>query len=401
MMTARIVAITGLSFAYAQLAFAQAPANVSSATAGEIKVERLATLEFPWGVAILPGGRLLITEKPGRLRILDNGQLSEPVQGVPEVVYRSQGGLLDVEADPDFANNKHVYLSYTEAAEQQASDIRDTSDVRFGKLDVTDNIIRGGAVARARLEGNALQDLQVIWRQTPKTIGRGHFGNRIIFAGDGTMFITSGDRMRFEPAQSLASNLGKFVRINRDGSIPDNNPFAGQEGALGDIWSYGHRNTLAAAIDPSTGNLWGFEMGPLGGDEVNLVKRGANYGWPMVSNGDHYGPPESTLHASIPGHLTSKDYEAPVRTWTPVISPSGAAFYTGDLFPKWKGSVLVGGLSTKGIVRLAIAGESVVLEERIDMGLRIRDVVQAPDGAVLLLVDDQQGDVLRLTPAAG
>lgn len=375
-----------------------APAEVMSVSAGILSIERLATLEFPWGMALLPDGRLLITEKPGRLRIWEDGTLSDPIEGVPQVVYRGaqseQGGLLDVELDPEFERNGLVYLSYVEAAEQQPESIADTGDARFADyLDLSDDIVRGGAVARSRLEGDQLRDVEVIWRQEPKAVGRGHFGHRLIFAPDGKLFVTSGERMRFDPAQSLASNLGKVVRINPDGSIPDDNPFVGEDDARGDVWSYGHRNILAAAIDPSSGRLWAFEMGPLGGDEINLVEAGRNYGWPLVSNGDNYGG------QPIPDHPTSEEYQAPVRTWTPVISPSGATFYDGSLIPEWQGSVLIGGLSSQALVRLVLDGERVATEERIDMQRRIRDVVQAPDGAVLLIVDDESGDLLRLAPA--
>ena len=373
------------------------PADTVSSMGGNIRVERLATLEFPWGLALLPDGRVLITEKPGRLRIWSNGRLSEPVQGVPQVVYRGagdQGGLLDVEADPDFARNGIIYLSFVEAAEQQAAGLAETGEARFGEfLDLTDNILRGGAVARARLEGTQLRDVQVIWRQEPKTVGRGHFGNRILFAPDGKMFITSGERMRFDPAQSLASNLGQVVRINPDGSIPADNPFVGKQGAHGDIWSYGHRNMLAAAIDRASGRLWVFEMGPLGGDELNLIQAGKNYGWPVVSNGDNYAS------SAIPDHPTRKEFEAPVRTWTPVISPSGAAVYNGAMFANWRGDILVGGLSSQALIRITLDGQRVRNEERIDMKRRIRDVLQAPDGALLVIVDAKEGELLRLTPA--
>lgn len=398
----RLTVITAFIFALTVAAFAQgtpgAPPDTVSSSAGNIRVERLTTLEFPWGMAQLPDGRLLITEKPGRLRIWADGRLSEPVQGVPKVIYRAtpgeQGGLLDVEVDSNFARNQLIYLSYVEAAEQQPPDLAETGDMRFGNfLDMTDNILRGGVVARARLDGNQLRDVQVIWRQVPKTVGRGHFGNRIIFAPDGKLFITSGERMRFDPAQSLASNLGKVVRINTDGSVPNDNPFVGKEGARGDVWSYGHRNILAAAVDPSTGRLWVFEMGPLGGDELNLIEKGKNYGWPFVSNGDNYSGP------MIPDHPTRREFQAPVRTWTPVISPSGATFYTGSLFSGWRGSVLVGGLSSQALIRLSFDGERVAMEERINMRRRIRDVIQASDGAILVIVDDKSGDLLRLTPA--
>ncbi len=386
---------TTLGIASAQTP-AASPPNVVASSAGNLRIERLATLEFPWGLALLPDGRLLITEKPGRLRIWANGKLSGPVQGVPQVVYRNapgeQGGLLDVEADPDFARNQFVYISYVEAAAQQAPDLGETPEMRFGEfLDLTDNIIRGGAVARGKLVGDQLTDVQVIWRQIPKMLGRGHFGVRIVFAPDGKLFLTSGERMRFEPAQNLGQNLGKIVRINSDGSNPNDNPFVGKEKQLGDIWSYGHRNILAAAIDPS-GQLWAFEMGPLGGDEVNLIEKGKNYGWPVVSNGDNYN------NSFIPDHPFKREFQAPVRTWTPVVSPSGAIFYSGSLFNGWRGSALVGGLSSQALVRLNFAGRGVATEERIDMKRRIRDLVQAPDGALLLIVDDKSGDLLRMTP---
>ncbi|HJQ67842.1 MAG TPA: PQQ-dependent sugar dehydrogenase [Blastocatellia bacterium] len=397
----RLTAITTQILALIPAAYGQAtgaaPPDVVSSSAGNIKVERLATLEYPWGMALLPDGRLLVTEKPGRLRIFANGKLSEPVQGVPKVVYRNargeQGGLLDVEVDQNFARNQLVYISYVEAAEPQPQGAAETGDERFGGfLDMTDNIVRGGVVARGRLDGNQLRDVQVIWRQEPKTVGRGHFGNRLIFAPDGKLFITSGERMRFDPAQSLASNLGKVVRINPDGTIPNDNPMAGKEGARGDIWSYGHRNMLSAVIDAS-GRLWVLEMGPLGGDELNLVEPGKNYGWPVVSNGDNYGG------QGIPDHATRREFQGPVRSWTPVISPSGAVFYNGSLFQGWRGSVIVGGLSSQALIRLAIEGRQVAIEERVDMKRRIRDIIQTPDGALLVIVDDKSGDLLRLTPA--
>ena len=398
LVTAAVLLLALVAGARAQGAGNAAPPDVVSPSAGSLRVERLATLEFPWGMALLPDGRVLITEKPGRLRIWANGQLSEPVQGVPKVVYRDkpgeQGGLLDVEVDPDFARNQLVYLSYVEAAEQQSPDDAETGDVRFSNfLDLTDNILRGGAVARGRLEGNQLRDVQVIWRQVPKTVGRGHFGNRLVFATDGKLFITSGERQRFDPAQNPASNLGKVVRVNADGTVPNDNPFAGKQGALADVWSYGHRNILAAAFD-SSGRLWAFEMGPLGGDELNLIQKGKNYGWPLVSNGDNYN------NSMIPDHPSNKEFQAPVRTWTPVISPSGATLYTGSLLTGWRGSLLVGGLSSQALIRLGLDGGRVAVEERVDMKRRIRDVLQTPDGALLVIVDAKSGDLLRLTPAA-
>jgi glucose/arabinose dehydrogenase len=379
------------------LAVAQTrPSDVTLRPASSLQSERLASLEFPWGMAFLPDGRLLITEKPGRLRIFADGKLSEPVPGVPAVAYRpaqgEQGGLLDVAVDPEFAQNHRIYLSYSEEAPKTAEKADD--DPRFaGFIDLKDTRIMGGAVARATLDGNRLTDLQVIWRQEPKTIGRGHFGNRLVFGRDGALFITSGDRMRFDPAQSLTSSLGKTLRINRDGSIPKDNPFAGKSDARGDIWSVGHRNLLAAAVHPTTGQLWVVEMGPLGGDELNAIERGGNYGWPIVSDGDNYDK------SAIPDHKTKPEFKAAVRTWTPVISPSGALFYEGSLFP-WRGSLVLGGLSSKALIRLTLDGTKVTAEERIDMQKRIRDVIQARDGALLVITDDKAGELLRLTPAA-
>ena len=393
--TARSLMFLALATSAAAQTPTTPPPDVVSSSAGSIRIERLATLEFPWGLAVLPDGRILVTEKPGRLRIWANGQLSGPVQGVPSVVYRGmsdQGGLLDVEADPNFATNRFIYISYVEA-DPSGVKIPESGEMRFGPYtDMTDSIVRGGVVARGRLEGNQLRDVQVIWRQVPKTGGRGHFGNRLAFAPDGKLFIMSGDRMRFDPAANLMSNVGKVVRINPDGSIPADNPFVGRDTARGDIWSFGHRNILAAAFDP-TGRLWVFEMGALGGDELNLIQRGRNYGWPFVSNGDNYAGP------SIPDHATRPDLAAPVRSWTPVIAPSGALFYSGATFPGWRGSAIVGGLVTQSLIRLQLDGERVGIEERMFMGRRIRDVAQAPDGAILVIVDARNGDLLRLTPA--
>ena len=360
-----------------------------------MRIERLATLEFPWGMAVLPDGGLLITEKRGRLRMFSNGSLSQPIQGVPKVVYRGtkeeQGGLLDVEIDPDFASNRFVYLSYVKAANPQPLGAKETGDPRFPQgVDKTDNIVRGGAVARGRLDGNALRDVKVIWRQVPKMVGRGHFGHRLAFGPDRKLYITSGERMRFEPAQSLASNLGKIVRINSDGSIPSDNPFVGQKGKRGDIWSLGHRNILTEAFDPS-GRLWILEMGPSGGDELNLVQKGKNYGWPLVSNGDNYNG------TFIPDHPTKKQFVEPLRSWVPVIAPSGGMFYDGSMFPLWRGNLVAGGLATKCIVRIAFEGTHPWIEERVEMNARIRDVVQARDGALLAILDDKNGHLIRLS----
>jgi glucose/arabinose dehydrogenase len=379
------------------LAPAYSPANAEERmTEGTaIKVESLAKLDNPWAVKVLPDGRLLITEKPGHLRIYADGKLSEPIKGVPKVEYHDQGGLLDVALDPNFAENGIVYLSYTEAAAKQPKVESDEKDPRLGEYqDLDDTVLKGAAVARGKLNGNALSDVTVIWRQEPKTIGRGHFGGRLVFAPDGKLFITSGDRQRFEPAQDMASNLGKVLRINPDGSVPDDNPFAGKDGARGDIWTLGHRNPLGAAINPESGALWIHEMGPKGGDEVNIVVKGKNYGWPQVSEGDHYDD------QPIPLHEENADFAKPVKFWNPSISPAGLIFYRGELFPNWQGNLLMGGLSSEALFRLALDGNRVTAEEKIAMGRRIRDVAEAPDGALLLLSDGDDGELLRLTPKA-
>jgi glucose/arabinose dehydrogenase len=318
-------------------------------------------------------------------RASGGGVPQAPVPGLPPISYREskseQGGLLDVVVDPDFSANRTIYLSYSEEAPAPAG-AKDTDDPRFaGHLDLTDMRWRGGAVARATLDGTQLSDVKVIWRQEPKLIGRGHFGHRLVFDRDGMLFITSGDRMRFDPAQDSKSNLGKVVRMKRDGT-----------GA--EIWSTGDRNMLSAAVHPTTGQLFVFEMGPLGGDELNIVERGQNYGWPVVSNGDNYDK------SPIPDHQTRPEFKAPIRTWTPVISPSGALFYDGALFP-WRGSVIVGGLSSMALIRLTLEGSRVTGEERIDMKRRVRDVIQARDGAILAITDEKNGALLRVTPASG
>lgn len=363
-----------ITFAFAAVfSLSLAGPRMIETQAGRIQVQALASgLEHPWGLAFLPDGRMLVTERPGRLRIVSKeGRLSKPLAGVPQVFAKGQGGLLDVALDPDFASNRLVYLSYSEPGKGGAST----------------------AVARARLAEGALEDVRVIFSQQPKVSGNNHFGSRLVFAPDGTLFITLGERFKFDPAQDLSNHLGKIVRIYPDGSVPRDNPFVGQPGARPEIWSYGHRNVQGAAIHPETGALWAVEFGPAGGDELNLVEPGRNYGWPLVSWGRHY------FGTDIPDPPTRPDLAQPIYHWTPVISPSGMTFYTGQLFPAWRGNLLIGGLSSKALVRLTLEGQRVKSEERIPMGARIRHVRQGPDGAVYLLTDRADGEILRLTPA--
>jgi len=298
------------------------------------------------------------------------------VIGAPTVDYGGQGGFGDVALHPRHAGNHWVYLSYAEAGEGDT---------------------RGAAVARATFEpdgdGGRLTSLEVIWRQVPKVSGRGHYGHRLLFGPDGKLWISSSERQKFDPAQDMQTNLGKIVRLNDDGSVPADNPFVAQGGVAAQIWSLGHRNVLGMDFD-ARGRLWEVEMGPKGGDELNIVRRGANYGYPIVSNGDHYdGTP-------IPDHDTRPEFAAPALWWTPVISPSNLLIYSGTMFPQWRGNALISGLSSQALVRVAFDGESAHEVERFDMGRRIRSVEQGPDGAVWLLEDGRAGRLLRLVPRA-
>ncbi len=344
-----------------------------------LRVETLATgLQEPWGLAFLPDGRMLVTEKAGRLRVVaPDGSVSPPVAGLPEVDARGQGGLLDVALDPQFERNRLVYLSYSEPGEGGNST----------------------AVARAALSGDgaALSGLTVIFSQKPKLNSKAHFGSRLVFDRDGRLFVTLGERSAAsfrDQAQDLGSHLGKVVRIEADGRVPDDNPFLDQAGALPEIWSYGHRNIQAAAIRPETGQLWVIEHGPRGGDEINIAEPGRNYGWPVVSHGVNYdGTPVGTGKAHQYGMVD------PLHQWTPVIAPSGMIFYTGEAFAEWRGNLFVGGLKSTALVRLELDGERVVKEERLLFSLkkRIRDVVQGPEGAIYLLTDEDNGQILRLS----
>ena len=340
--------------------------------AGDIKVNTLAeNLNHPWGMAFLPDNRLLVTERAGTLRILDeNNKLSEPLAGTPEVFSKGQGGMLDVALHPNFAENNYVYLTYAEPGS---------------------NGTAGTALGRGVLDGNQIKNFEVIYRMEPKKEGPNHFGGRIVFTEDDKLFLTLADRFKFDPAQDLSNDLGTIVRINHDGSIPRDNPFVNDANAEDAIWSYGHRNIESAAIDPNSGLLWVAEMGPFGGDEFNQPEAGKNYGWPVVSWGDNYDG------SKIPDPDTRPEFADAKIVWTPTISPSGMVFYTANMFPEWQGDALIGGLTSTGIVRVNTNGDQAEEVERIPLTKRIRDVEQAPDGSVYVLTDEDNGKVLQLT----
>jgi glucose/arabinose dehydrogenase len=335
-------------------------------------------LVHPWAVEPLPGGDLLVTERPGRMRVISaSGTVGEPITGIPPVDSGGQGGLLDVALGPTFTSDRMIYWSYSEPRE-------------------------GGnatSVARGVLapDGRSVSQVAVIFRALPVYDGDKHFGSRLVFAPDGKLFITLGERsdtpMRPQ-AQQLSSHMGKIIRINPDGSVPDDNPFRGQGDAKPEIWTLGHRNVQAAAID-GQGRLWDIEHGTQGGDELNLIEKGKNYGWPIVAYGEEYaGVP-------IPGAVTAREgYEQPVYYWDPVLAPSGAQFYSGSAFPAWRGSLFIGAMKEKRLVRLVIEGRRVTGEEHLltDRGQRVRDVRQGPDGALYIVTDEDAGELWRVGP---
>jgi glucose/arabinose dehydrogenase len=339
-------------------------------------------LSHPWGLAFLPGfdqdGRMLVTERPGRMRIVDReGHLGPPIAGLPAVDALGQGGLLDVVLGPQFAQNHWIYWSYSEPADG------DTNST---------------AVARGRLEIDGLRArlaaVQVIFRQSPKFASNAHFGSRLVFARDGRLFVTLGDRfLRRDDAQSLANHHGKVVRIEPDGRVPADNPFVSQAGARPEIWSLGHRNIQGAALHPQTGELWTSEHGPQGGDEINVVDPGRNYGWPVITYGAEYGS-----GAKIGEGTAKAGMEPPLVYWVPSIAPSGMAFLTSERYPGWKGDLFIGALRGHALVRLRLDGRKVVAQERLleDFGERIRDVRQGPDGWLYLLTDSDNGRVVRV-----
>ena len=385
----RTLSVVALAAALSTPAVAQNNSLVSPA-AGNIDVVPLAEdLDHPWGMAVLPNGDLLFSERSGALRVLrlsGDSSVSKPLAGVPAVYARGQGGLLDVALSPAFADDGLVYLSYAEG---------DTEGLAGTALG------RGRLVIGEAPEGQSdkyagdyrLEGFAKVFTQEPKVSGPNHFGSRIVFHPDGTLLFTLAERFKFDPAQDLGSHLGKVVRINPDGSVPADNPFVDTAGARPEVYSYGHRNIQAAALEPGTDRLWVAEFGPLGGDELNLVEAGVNYGWPLVSWGDDYdGTPRARPD-------TRPDLRDAATWWTPTISPSGMAFYTGELFPAWRGSAMIGGLTASGIVRVVVRPDGSAEEvERLPLMARVRDVEQGPGGEVYVLTDADDGKVLVLRP---
>jgi glucose/arabinose dehydrogenase len=352
---------------------------VFASSAGDLEVRTVARgLVNPWALAFLPDGAMLVTERPGRLRMVTpEGQVSPPLKGVPEVWASGQGGLLDVVTDKSFADNRTIYFCFAERSDG------------------------GGrtAVARAKLDHgkDRLSDVRIIFRQQGPLSSGNHYGCRIAQAADGNLFVTLGDHFTYrDQAQSLGDHLGKIIRIAPDGSVPPDNPFVGRADARPEIWSYGHRNAQGLAIHPATGELWETEHGPRGGDEVNVIAKGRNYGWPVIGYGVDYSG--AKIHDS-----TAKDgMEQPVKYWVPSIATSGLAFYSGKLFPKWSGSLFTGALRGTMLVRLTLNGNAVTSEERLlsNLNERIRDVREGPDGALWLLTDSASGRILRVAPSA-
>ena len=341
------------------------------------QVEEVATFDEPWAINKLPDGKLLITERQGKLKLFDpSTRQSVEVQGVPVVAYGGQGGLGDVVIHPHFSENQWVYLSYAVQGQGGYG-----AEISRAKLDLTNP------------QQPKLTNLEKIWEQVPKMSGQGHYGHRMLFDFEDQLWVASGERQHFDPAQDMKSNLGKVLRLNDDGTPADGNPFANQGAVAKQIWSLGHRNPLGMALDLQ-GQLWVVEMGPKGGDELNLIKRSANYGYPIVSNGDHYDGRD------IPDHNTRPEFQAPTISWTPVISPSSMIIYQGEQFPQWQDKAIISGLSSESIVivDLSQAKDNIAKEvQRLDMGERIRGLISANDGSLWVIEDGSNGKLLHLT----
>ncbi|MGI9538068.1 MAG: PQQ-dependent sugar dehydrogenase [Desulfocapsaceae bacterium] len=362
-------------FICAATSFARAtPAEVIGSAGSVLWTEVYAEFDEPWAMTFLPGGDMLVTEKAGKMVLVsDDGRSKVAVAGVPKVAYGGQGGLGDIILHPAYETNRLVYFSYAEKGSS-------------GK--------KGAAVAMARFSQDAsrpvLKNVRVIWRQEPKTTGSGHYSHRLAFSPDTKLFITSGERQKQKPAQDWSQNLGKIIRLNPDGSVPADNPFQDKGKLARTFWSIGHRNLLGIAFDQK-GRLWTHEMGPRHGDEFNLIIAGDNYGWPLVSWGDQYSG------VDIPDHDTRPEFNAPEIYWVPTVAPSGLIIYSGDLYPEWRGNAFIGGLASKSLLRIKIEGESAEEVERFEMGKRIREVEQGPEGAIWVLEDKKGGRLLKLS----
>lgn len=353
-------------------AAAAQPSQIIRSKAGSLRAVAVAKgLENPWAFAFLPKQRLLVTERPGRIRVVDeDGKLLPPLGNVPQVFNVGQGGMLDLKLDPDFTTNRTFYFTYAEPGEGGAST----------------------ALASAQLGEGRLDMVKLLFRQQPKMSGGNHFGSRVVVGPDGHLWMGMGERFRFDPAQDLSNHLGKVIRIAKDGSIPPDNPFVGRENALPEIWSYGHRNIQGMAVHPATGVVWLHEHGAKGGDEINIPEKGKNYGWPIIAYGVHYSGEKIGIGHAAPG------MEQPIYHWDPSIAPSGMAFYTGDKMPEWKGNLFVGSLKFRSIYRLTLDGARVSGQEKIEIGENIRDVRDGPDGYLYVATDSPDGRILRLEP---
>lgn len=346
------------------------PSSVVAVTS--IQMKRIAEFNEPWALAVLADGRLLITEKSGQLILFNpRDQKKTFIKNLPKVAYGGQGGFGDIVLHPKFAQNHQIYLSYAEAGQGGYGAVVIRADLNLDQ-------------AQPQLD-----NITTIWKQVPKVRGQGHYAHRVLFDGSGKLWISSGERQKFNPAQDLTSNLGKIIRINDDGSVIVDNPFQSQGEVAKQVWSFGHRNPLGMAFDEQ-GQLWVVEMGPKGGDELNLIQKGKNYGYPVVSNGDHYSG------LNIPDHVTRPEFEAPKLDWTPVISPSSLIFYTGQMFPKWQGKAIIGGLSSEALIIVDTTAQPAKEIQRIDMKQRIRGLQQAKDGSIWVIEDGKHADLIQL-----